>query len=223
MRSSARTDPAADDGPGAGAAPEGPPPSPPEPSVPEAPPGHHGHRERLRARFLAGGPEAHELLELILFGANPRGDTKPLAKALLEEFNGDFAEVIAADPERLRRIKGIGDVALVTLKAIHAAATRLARTRLTDKTVIGSWQALLDYCTIALAREPVEQFRVLFLDRKNVLIKDEAQNRGTVDHTPVYPREVAKRALELNASAVIVVHNHPTRPFSITLDHAPSH
>ncbi len=223
MRSSARPAPAADDESRAGEAADGPPPSPPqpstpepstpEPSTPEPPAGHHGHRERLRARFLAGGPDAladYELLELILFGANPRGDTKPLAKALLQEFDGDFAEVIAADPERLKRIKGLGDVALVTLKAIHAAAARLARTRLVDKTVIGSWQALLDYCTIALAREPVEQFRVLFLDRKNVLIRDEAQNRGTVDHTPVYPREVAKRALELHASAVIVVHNHPS-------------
>ena len=181
--------------------------------APPAAPDHLGHRERLRRRFLAGGPDAladYELLELILFGANPRGDTKPLAKALLEAFNGDFAEVIAADPERLKRIKGMGDVALVTLKAIHAAAARLARTRLGDRSVIGSWTQLIDYCTVQLAREPVEQFRVLFLDRKNVLIGDERQNRGTVDHTPVYPREIAKRALELNASAVIIVHNHPS-------------
>jgi len=176
-------------------------------------PDHLGHRQRLRERFLAGGAEAladYELLELVLFGANPRGDTKPLAKALLAAFDGDFAEVIAADPERLRRIDGMGEVALVTLKAIHAAAVRLARAKLGERPVIGSWSQLLDYCHAALAREPIEQFRVLFLDRKNVLIADERQNRGTVDHTPVYPREVVKRALELNASALIVVHNHPS-------------
>jgi len=194
------------------------PSEPPAPSdgaaaQPEAGTGHLGHRQRLRARFLAGGPEAladYELLELVLFGANPRGDTKPLAKRLLAEFDGDFAEAIAADPERLRRIEGMGEVALVTLKAIHAAAVRLARTRLGTKPVIGAWAQLLDYCQAALAREPIEQFRVLFLDRKNVLIADERQNRGTVDHTPVYPREIVKRALELNASALIVVHNHPS-------------
>ncbi len=176
-------------------------------------PHYLGHRERLRERFYSAGPDAlsdYELLELALFAAIPRRDTKPLAKALLKEFNGDFAEVIAADPERLKRIKGMGDVALVTLKAIHAAAARLARARIADKPVIGSWAQLLDYCTVQLAREPIEQFRVLFLDRKNGLIADERQNRGTVDHTPVYPREVAKRALELNASALIVVHNHPS-------------
>jgi DNA repair protein RadC len=195
---------------------------PPADDAAPAAPDHLGHRQRLRERFLAGGPDAladYELLELVLFGANPRGDTKPLAKRLLAEFSGDFAEVIAADPERLKRIKGMGDVALVTLKAIHAAAARLARTRLADKPVIGAWAQLLDYCQAAMAREPVEQFRVLFLDRKNVLIADERQNRGTVDHTPVYPREVVKRALELNASALIVVHNHPTQAFSITVDH----
>ncbi|MBI3513171.1 MAG: DNA repair protein RadC [Proteobacteria bacterium] len=192
-------------------------PAPPAGDPAEAPSSaaadHLGHREWLRRRFLAGGPDAladYELLELILFGANPRGDTKPLAKKLLDEFKGDFAEVIAADPERLKRVKGMGDVALVTLKAIHAAAARLARTRLGDRPVIGSWTQLIDYCTVQLAREPVEQFRVLFLDRKNVLIADEKQNRGTVDHTPVYPREIAKRALELNASALIIVHNHPS-------------
>jgi DNA repair protein RadC len=186
-------------------------PAPPEPAPPA--PDHLGHRQRLRARFLAGGPEAladYELLELVLFGANPRGDTKPLAKRLLDEFDGDFAEAIAADPERLRRIDGMGEVALVTLKAIQAAAVRLARTRLGARPVIGAWAQLLDYCHSALAREPIEQFRVLFLDRKNVLIADERQNRGTVDHTPVYPREIVKRALELNASALIVVHNHPS-------------
>ncbi len=179
---------------------------------------HLGHRERLRTRFLAGGPEAladYELLELILFGAHPRGDTKPLAKRLLAAFKGDFAELIAADPAVLRRIEGTGDASIAMLKAIHAAAALLARTRLGDRTVIGSWNQLLDYCQVQLAREPIEQFRVLFLDRKNVLIADERQNRGTVDHTPVYPREIAKRALELNASALIIVHNHPTQPRAI--------
>lgn len=183
-----------------------------EPAEP-AQPDHIGHRKRLRERFLAGGPEAladYELLELVLFGANPRADVKPLAKRLLAAFDGDFAEVIAADPERLKRIEGLGDVALVTLKAIHAAAVRLSRTKLAAKPVIGAWAQLLDYCQAQIAREPIEQFRVLFLDRKNVLIADERQNRGTVDHTPVYPREVVKRALELNASALIVVHNHPS-------------
>ncbi len=171
--------PAPDDAPPDAGAPDN---RPAAASIPD----HLGHRERLRARFLAGGADAladYELLELVLFGANPRSDTKPLAKALLAEFKGDFAEVIAADPERLKRIKGMGDVALVTLKAIHAAAARLARTRLADKSVIGSWAQLLDYCQAQLAREPIEQFRVLFLDRKNVLIADEQQNRGTVDHT----------------------------------------
>jgi DNA repair protein RadC len=186
---------------------------PPDPASPADQPDYIGHRKRLRERFLAGGPEAladYELLELVLFGANPRADVKPLAKRLLAAFDGDFAEVIAADPERLKRIEGLGDVALVTLKAIHAAAVRLSRTKLKAKPVIGAWAQLLDYCQAQMAREPIEQFRVLFLDRKNVLIADERQNRGTVDHTPVYPREVVKRALELNASALIVVHNHPS-------------
>jgi DNA repair protein RadC len=197
-------------------------PAPRPPERPPAEPDHVGHRQRLRERFLAGGPGAladYELLELVLFGANPRGDTKPLAKALLAEFDGDFAEVIAADPERLRRIKGMGEVAIVTLKAIQAASLRLSRTRLAAKPVIGSSAQLLDYCHAAMAREPIEQFRVLFLDRKNVLIADETPNRGTVDHTPVYPRELVKRALELNASSVIIAHNHPTRACSIPADH----
>jgi len=187
------------------------PSSSPEPAA--EPPHHLGHRERLRQRFLAGGPEAladYELLELILFGAHARGDTKPLAKRLLAHFKGDFAELIAADPAALRRIDGAGDASIAMLKAIHAAATHLARTRIADKTVIGSWSQLLDYCQVQLARAPVERFHVLFLDRKNVLIADEELNRGTVDHTPVYPREIVKRALELNASALIVVHNHPS-------------
>ncbi len=188
-------------------------PDEPADAPPPVAPDHLGHRARLRARLLAGGPDAladYELVELILFGAHPRGDTKPLAKRLLAAFKGDFAELIAADPAALRRIDGTGDASIAMLKAVHAAAAHLARTRLGAKPVIGAWDALLDYCTVQLAREPVEQFRVLFLDRKNVLIADERQNRGTVDHTPVYPREIVKRALELNASALIVVHNHPS-------------
>jgi DNA repair protein RadC len=155
--------------------------------------GTAGHRERLRARFLKGGAEAvpdYELLELALFAAIPRRDTKPLAKALLARF-GSFAEVIAAPPARLMEIKGVGDSVVQQLKIIEAAAHRSAK-------------------TAAMARVTNEEFRVLFLDRKNVLIADEVQNRGTVDHTPVYPREIVKRALELSASSVILVHNHPS-------------
>ena len=151
--------------------------------------GPDGHRERLRARFLKGGADAmpdYELLELTLFAALPRRDTKPLAKALLARF-GSFAEVIAAPRARL-----------------------MAKTQVIGRPALSSWSALLDYCTAAMARSANEEFRVLFLDRKNVLIADEVQNRGTVDHTPVYPREIVKRALELSASAIILVHNHPS-------------
>jgi DNA repair protein RadC len=174
--------------------------------------GPAGHRERLRARFLKGGAEAmpdYELLELTLFAAVPRRDTKPLAKALLLRF-GSFAEVIAAPPARLKEVKGVGDTVVHHLKIVEAAAHRLAKTRVINRPVLSSWTALLDYCTAAMARVPHEEFRVLFLDRKNVLIADEVQAKGTVDHTPVYPREIIKRALELSASAIILVHNHPS-------------
>ena len=183
---------------------------------------HGGHRARLRARFLAGGAQAmpdYELLELALFAAVPRKDTKPLAKALLKRF-GSFAEVIAAPRERLMEVEGVGESVATQLKIVEAAAHRLARTQVIGRPALSSWAALLDYCTAAMARGAKEEFRVLFLDRKNVLIADEVQSRGTVDHTPVYPREIVKRALELSASAIILVHNHPTRPLSITLDHA---
>jgi len=174
--------------------------------------GAAGHRERLRARFLKGGADAmpdYELLELTLFAAVPRRDTKPLAKALLARF-GSFAEVIAAPAARLMEIKGVGMSVVQQLKIVEAAAHRSAKTQVINRPALSSWTALLDYCTAAMARVVNEEFRVLFLDRKNVLIADEVQNRGTVDHTPVYPREIVKRALELSASSIILVHNHPS-------------
>jgi DNA repair protein RadC len=174
--------------------------------------GTDGHRERLRARFLKGGADAmpdYELLELTLFAAQPRRDTKPLAKALLVRF-GSFAEVIAAPRARLMEVKGVGENVANHLKIVEAAAQRLAKTKIMGRAALSSWSALLDYCTAAMARSETEEFRVLFLDRKNMLIADEVLNRGTVDHAPVYPREIVKRALELNASAIILVHNHPS-------------
>jgi DNA repair protein RadC len=166
----------------------------------------------LRARFLKGGADAmpdYELLELTLFAAIPRRDTKPLAKALLKRF-GSFAEVIAAPRERLMEIPGIGESVANQLKIVEAAAHRLTKTRVMGRPALSSWSALLDYCTAAMARAQNEEFRVLFLDRKNNLVADEVQNRGTIDHTPVYPREIIKRALELGASSIILVHNHPS-------------
>lgn len=170
------------------------------------------HRKRLRERFLAGGTEAcadYELLELILFRAIPRQDVKPLARLLIDTF-GDLSNVVAAPAARLRAIPGIGDSVLTELKLIEACAQRMARARIMDRPIISGWQALLDYCHTTMSHRATEQFRVLFLDRRNVLIADEAQGEGTVDHVPVYPREVLRRALELNASALIMVHNHPS-------------
>jgi DNA repair protein RadC len=149
------------------------------------------------------------LLELVLFRAIPRQDVKPLARSLIERF-GDFNRVISAPPARLADVAGVGEAVIVELKLIEAAAQRLARARVINRPVLSSWQALIDYCQTALAHRETEEFRVLYLDRKNVLIADEAQARGTVDHVPVYPREVVKRALEINASALILVHNHPS-------------
>ena len=174
--------------------------------------GTGGHRERLRARFLNGGAEAmpdYELLEMTLFAALPRRDTKPLARALLARF-GSFAEVISAPRARLLEVAGVGEAIANHLKIVEAAAHRLAKTKVMGRPALSSWPALLDYCTAAMARAQNEEFRVLFLDRKNRLIADEVQNRGTVDHTPVYPREIIKRALELTATAIILVHNHPS-------------
>lgn len=170
------------------------------------------HRSRLRARFLEGGAAAmpdYELLELVLFRAIPRQDVKPLARLLLDTF-GDFNRVIAASPARLTLVKGVGPAVVLELKLVEAAAQRMMRARVIQKPVLSSWDALLDYCHTAMAHRETEQFRVLFLDRKNVLIADEEQAKGTVDHVPVYPREIVKRALELNASALILVHNHPS-------------
>jgi DNA repair protein RadC len=174
--------------------------------------GADGHRERLRARFLKGGAEAmpdYELLELTLFAALPRRDTKPLAKALLARF-GSFADVIAAPRARLLEVKGVGEAVANHLKIVEAAAHRLAKTKVIGRPALSSWAALLDYCMAAMARSPTEEFRVLFLDRKNVLVADEVQTRGTVDHALVYPREIVRRALEHGASAIILVHNHPS-------------
>ncbi|MEQ6249467.1 DNA repair protein RadC [Sulfitobacter sp. HNIBRBA3233] len=170
------------------------------------------HRQRLRARFMAGGPDAipdYEMLELVLFRAIPRRDVKPLARALMDRF-GDFNRVITASEARLRDISGVGDAVIVELKIVAAAARRMARAKVMKTHALSGWDALLDYCHTTMAHHEIEQFRVLYLDRKNVLIGDEQQAQGTVDHVPVYPREVAKRALELNASALILVHNHPS-------------
>jgi len=170
------------------------------------------HRKRLRARFRDGGAQAmpdYELLELVLFRAIPRQDVKPLARALIDRF-GDFNRVLSAAPARLMDVTGVGDAVITELKIVEAAAQRMARARILQAHVISSWDAVLDYCHTTMAHRDTEQFRVLFLDRKNVLIADEEQGKGTVDHVPVYPREIAKRALELNASALILVHNHPS-------------
>jgi DNA repair protein RadC len=172
----------------------------------------HGHRDRLRARFRDSGGSAladYELLELALFRALPRRDTKPLAKALLKRF-GTLSEVLAAPPERLKEIPGVGDAVVIDLKLVRALAERIASEPVRKRTVLTSWSALLNYCRTAMAFEEREQFRILFLDKKNALIADEVQGRGTVDHTPVYPREVIRRALELSATAIILVHNHPS-------------
>ena len=178
----------------------------------EATPHYHGHRERLRGRFREAGADAvsdYELLELVLFRAIPQRDVKPLAKELIVKF-GSFAEVVAAPPARLAEVKGMGEAAITELKVVHAAASRLARGQVQKRTVLSSWSSVIDYCRTAMAYADKEQFRLLFLDKRNQLIADEVQQVGTVDHTPVYPREVVKRALELSATALILVHNHPS-------------
>jgi DNA repair protein RadC len=178
----------------------------------DADPHYHGHRERLRARFREAGADAvtdYELLELVLFRAVPRRDVKPLAKMLIARF-GSFAEVVAAPATRLAEVKGLGDAAITELKVVQAAASRMARGEVKRRPVLSSWPAVLDYCRTAMAFADKEQFRILFLDKRNQLIADEVQQIGTIDHTPVYPREVVKRALELSATAIILVHNHPS-------------
>ncbi len=185
-------------------------------------PHYHGHRQRLRERFMSAGGDAvsdYELLELVLFRAIPQRDVKPLAKSLIEKF-GSFGEVVAAPAARLAEVKGLGEAAITELKIVAAAAQRLARGEVKRRPVLSSWSSVLDYCRAAMAFAEKEQFRILFLDKRNQLITDEVQQTGTVDHTPVYPREVVKRALELSATAVILVHNHPTWGRKITFNHA---
>ncbi len=179
-------------------------------------PHFHGHRQRLRARLLEKGVENLsdlEVVEYLLYAGNPRGDVKPLAKALVDRF-GSLASILSATSEELLAVRAgpqkLSSAGLAMLKVVPEAARRLARHEICDTPLVSSWQELLKYCNIAMAREPVEQFRILFLDRKNRLIADEVQQRGTIDHTAVYPREVIKRALELSASALILVHNHPS-------------
>ncbi|WP_420133093.1 RadC family protein [Rhodopseudomonas sp.] len=182
-----------------------------QPGFAEAP-HYHGHRERLRERFREAGADAlsdYELLEMVLFRALPRRDVKPLAKALIARF-GSFAEAIHAPETRLREVGGLGEAAITEIKLIAAAAARVTKGQVKQRTVLSSWSVVIDYCRTTMAFADKEQFRILFLDKRNQLIADELQQVGTVDHTPVYPREVVKRALELSATAVILVHNHPS-------------
>ena len=175
-------------------------------------PHYHGHRDRLRQRLLDKGGEAladYEILEFLLFAAKSRADTKPLAKALLQRF-GSLSAVLAAEPATLGEVPGMGQASIAALKIVPEAARRLAREQVMGQPVLSSWTKLLDYCRIALAHEKRERFHLLFLDRQTRLIADETQQSGTVDHTPVYPREVVRRALELGASGLIPVHNHPS-------------
>jgi DNA repair protein RadC len=191
----------------------------------EVEPAHYlGHRERLRTRLREAGADAiadYELLELVLFRAIPRRDVKPLAKALIARF-GSFAEAIAARPERLAEIEGMSEASINEFKILEAGAKRFAKGVAKKRLSLGSWSEVVDYCRTAMAFSDREEFRILFLDKRNGLIADEVQGTGTVDHTPVYPREVVRRALELSATAILLVHNHPTTPLSIRLDHARS-
>ncbi len=178
-----------------------------------------GHRDRLRRRFREGGDNAlpdYELLELILFRALPRRDTKPLAKKLISTF-GSFAEAVNAPVERLAEVSGVGDAVITELKLVRSAALRLMKGEVMERPVLDSWSAVLSYCRAAMGFHSKEQLRILFLDKRNHIIADEVQQEGTVDHTPVYAREVVKRALELSATAIILVHNHPSG------DPTPSH
>ncbi len=175
-------------------------------------PHFHGHRQRLRERFRQAGEDAladYEILELVLYRALPRRDIKPLAKQLIARF-GTFAEVIAAATQRLAEVDGLGEGAIGDLKIIEAAARRLLKINVSTRQTLGSFRELIDYCRAAMAFAEREEFRVLFLNKRNVLIADEVQGKGTIDHTPVYIREVVRRTLELGASAIILVHNHPS-------------
>ncbi len=180
--------------------------------MPSEKPHYSGHRQRLRDRFLKSGADGladYELLELILFAAKPRSDVKPMAKALIKEF-GSFTDVISADNERLREVDGVGDASIAAIKAIQAGALLYLKGQIIDRPALNSWNAVLDYMQARLGRSKVEELHVIYLNRKNEILTDEALQKGTVDHTPVYPREVVKRALELGASALILVHNHPS-------------
>ena len=186
-------------------------PAKPEDAKPKKP-HFHGHRKRLRERFLEAGPGAlaeYELLEMVLFPAKPQGDVKPLAKQLLARF-GNFSGVMNASPQELSTMDGVGDAAIGAIKVVRAAAEKLLQSEASAQPVLQSWEALLNYCNVAMAHQKIEEFRLLFLNQRNALIRDEVQQRGTINHTPVYPREVVKRALELGASAVIMLHNHPS-------------
>lgn len=178
----------------------------------EVKPDHLGHRSRLRQRFLKSGASAladYELLEMMLFAASPRADTKPLAKRLLKHF-GSLSKVLAASQSELMKVEGMGEAAVCCLQIIHSVQERMLKEEASHSTVIQSWSSLLDYCRVSLGQRKIEEFRVLFLNHKHALLADEAQQSGTVNHAPVYPREVVRRALELGASAVILVHNHPS-------------
>lgn len=178
----------------------------------EQKPHYLGHRKRLRERFLASDAEQfpdYELLELLLFGAISRGDCKPIAKALIAHF-GSYAKVITAEPQRLLEVDGVGEAVIACLKTVEASAQRLLKTEAKEQTILSNWKALLNYCQASMGHKTREEFRVLFLNKKNVLIADEVQQRGTIDHTPAYPREIVKRTLELGASSLILTHNHPS-------------
>ncbi|NDF13141.1 MAG: JAB domain-containing protein [Proteobacteria bacterium] len=175
-------------------------------------PDHLGHRKRLRERLLTtntDGIQDYELLEVLLYAGNPRGDTKPLAKKLIKQY-GSLAHVLSTPPEQLLKCEGLGEAAAASIAVVRESALRLIKWDVEEKPVLQSWKALLDYCRASMAFNRTEQFRIFFLDTKNQLIADELQQEGTIDHTPVYPREVVKRALELSASALILVHNHPS-------------
>jgi DNA repair protein RadC len=173
---------------------------------------HTGHRQRLRERFLKGGEKSlpdYEIIELLLFGVIPRGDVKPLAKKLLQECGG-LSGLLQADVERLKAISGVGEATIVMLKAVQEAACRLVREDVNVRPALPSWQAIIDYCRARMSHLTIEQFRLLFLDHKNKIIADEIQQQGTINRTPVFPREVVKRTLELGATSLIMVHNHPS-------------
>lgn len=175
-------------------------------------PHYLGHRARLRSRFLEAGGEHvpdYELLELLLFSARPRGDVKPLAKRLLKQF-GSFDKVIYASEHELRQVDEVGDAVISALKTVRVAAQRLVKSEIGQQPIIQSWSALLDYCKLTMGKNTIEEFRVLFLNNRHVLIADEVMQRGTINHTPVYPREIVKRSLELGAAAIILLHNHPS-------------